>query len=189
MTRTQAFVMPSLIRLPLNESPVSTPLPSRSPSPVLHTPQPQSSTRLPTPGPSASRCELNCRPPHPRQFHSQVAASNITPLFAFPVEPPMLQLQLLQTPLFFITSQMSSANTDLLSDTTKVAIPSDSENEEANAHHVATLAKAFKDGLTLDASYNEILKAVMENAKSRDALMKAVMDSTELHDLVLPYAP
>ncbi|KAF9064127.1 hypothetical protein BDP27DRAFT_1426151 [Rhodocollybia butyracea] len=75
---------------------------------------------------------------------------------------------------------MSSANTNLPSDTTKVAIPSDNENEE----HVATLVKAFKDGPPLDPSYDAILKAVMENAKSREALMKAVMDNTKLHDSV-----
>ncbi|KAF9061861.1 hypothetical protein BDP27DRAFT_1428503 [Rhodocollybia butyracea] len=79
---------------------------------------------------------------------------------------------------------MSSSNTDSISNNetvTKVALSSD--NAGANMHHVATLVKAFEDGAEMDASYEAIFRAVMENAKSRDALMKAMMDSTKLHVL------
>jgi len=57
----------------------------------------------------------------------------------------------------------------------------DAEIEEANLqHHVTTLIKASKDGTELDPSYDAILKGVMKNNKSRDALMKAFMEHTKL---------
>lgn len=76
---------------------------------------------------------------------------------------------------------MSSSNTDSISNNetaTKVTLPSD--NVEADMHHVATLVKALENGAEMDASYEAIFRAVTENAKSRDALMKAMTDSTKL---------
>ncbi|KAF9065845.1 hypothetical protein BDP27DRAFT_1424461 [Rhodocollybia butyracea] len=78
---------------------------------------------------------------------------------------------------------MSSSNTNLLSDT-KVAAPADNaENNVANLQHVATLVKALKAGTQLDKSNDAIRKAVMENAHSRDAFMKAVMSDKTLAKL------
>ncbi|KAF9072028.1 hypothetical protein BDP27DRAFT_1361280 [Rhodocollybia butyracea] len=45
---------------------------------------------------------------------------------------------------------------------------------------VATLIKVFKDGTASVGSYDTILEVAMKNAKSRNALMKAIMDNTKL---------
>ncbi|KAF9047234.1 hypothetical protein BDP27DRAFT_1346191 [Rhodocollybia butyracea] len=84
---------------------------------------------------------------------------------------------------------MSSSNTDLLSNnetTTKVALSSD--NAEAEMQ-VATLVKALKDGAKMDASYEAIFKGVMKNAKSRDALMKAMTDNMKLSQSMAADSP
>ncbi|KAF9066112.1 hypothetical protein BDP27DRAFT_1449841 [Rhodocollybia butyracea] len=54
-------------------------------------------------------------------------------------------------------------------------------NKENDLHYVPILIKAFKAGTALDGSYDPILKDVMKNAKSRDALLTAVMDNMKLY--------
>ncbi|KAF9061519.1 hypothetical protein BDP27DRAFT_1337916 [Rhodocollybia butyracea] len=55
--------------------------------------------------------------------------------------------------------------------------------DNAEADHMATLVKAFKEGKALDPLYSAILKDAMENPKLRDAFTKAVMDNMKLLSL------
>jgi len=85
---------------------------------------------------------------------------------------------------------MSLSNIDMLSNNeTAAKVAPSSDNVEAEMHHVTTLVKALKDGAEIDASYEAILKTVMGNAKSRDALMKAMRDNTKLSQFVVADFP
>jgi len=73
---------------------------------------------------------------------------------------------------------MSASNTGLIS------VTSHSDDAQGvEAHHVATLVKAIKDGTKLDSSYDAIFTAAMKNPESHNALMEAMMDNTRLSQL------
>ncbi|KAF9059056.1 hypothetical protein BDP27DRAFT_1371895 [Rhodocollybia butyracea] len=85
---------------------------------------------------------------------------------------------------------MSSSNTELqhhlliffkLTSATTVAVSVDkTEIEDTNLQQVATIVKAFKEGTALDASYDAVLKAIMENEKSQSGMAADFPDAIEI---------